>query len=308
MSNVWELIGDVLRGIEQAKGVTAMSEVVPPVVPVATPVAEHPAIQTPVAGLPDRQGTFLIPDIYPDDLGETPPFEHLPGLQVMGKEVVGCYLKASEGTGWSGEGWFLRNWARLRALTSPSFFGGAYHFLRFGADGTAQGNYFCRLVDEAGGLGEWGLMPWVDVESGGQGSWCPGNIANVDVATRVRLAGDVRRVTTDFIKAVKAHWPGIRVGLYGRGIFRDLDMTQCHFGQDATCNPAYTPHMVPMDAYGIPLSEIVEWQLCGDGEVYVPGYPVTIPGWGKTDYSVVVNGDSPTMLSTVRGRCLAVPR
>lgn len=306
--DVWDLIKEAVSLVEQAR---ASAEGHPPEPhPTPPPAEEHPT--TPVAApqtvtMPDRQGTFLIPDIYPDDLGPRPPFQALPGMHVDGKEVVGCYLKASEGTGWSGEAWFEANWPRLRALAGSTFFCGAYHFLRFAADGAAQADYFCELVDRAGGLGEWGLMPWVDVEEGGQGRWAPGRLANLDPTEKARLAEDVRKVTSDFIARVKQRWPGARVGLYGRSIFRDLGIRDAHLGQDAVCNPGYTPKIVPMDAFGIPLSEIVEWQLCGDGEVYVPGYPHELPGWGRTDYSVVIDGANPTTLSTVRRRCLARP-
>lgn len=300
----------VLAAVEQAKTSTGGQPPAPPVTP--PPAEEHP--QTPVAPppvaqpLPDRQGTFLIPDIYPDDLGPTPNFGVLPGQHVDGKEVVGCYIKASEGTGWSGQAWFLRNFPLLRAHASAEFFPGAYHFLRFAAPGGAQAEYFCDLIEKAGGLGEWGLMPWVDVEEGGQGSWAPGKLVNLDHATKQHLADEVKKCTEDFIATVKRRWPGVRVGLYGRGIFRDLGIADAHYGQDAVCNPAYTAHMVPMDQYGIKANEITEWQLCGDGEVYVQGYPHEIPGWGRTDYSVVVDEDRPTTLATIRRRCLARPR
>lgn len=283
--------------------------------PVATPAHPEPPPTGQVA-LQDRPGTFIIPDIYPQDLGPHPHFEGLPKNVIMGKEVIGCYVKCSEGLGWSGEAWFVQNWPRLRALTGPEFFAGVYHFLRFSVDGTAQADYLCTLVERAGGLGDWALAIWVDVEEGGQGHWAddphthaPRKLQDIkDPGERARLSNEIRACTSAFIARIKQRMPGVRVGLYGRGVFRDLEITNAHYGQDFVCDPAYTAEMPRMEKYGIPLEEITEWQLCGDGEVHKPGYPSLIPNWGRTDYSVVIDGANPTTLATVRRRCLARPR
>lgn len=265
---------------------------------------------------PDRFGNFIIADIYPLDLGPNPPFSVLPGLTVQGKEVIGCYIKCSEGLSWgkSNEDWFKRCWAELRRVGGDRYgvdwFRGCYHFLRFQQSGAAQANYCLNLIEAAGGWGEGDLMLWVDVEEGGQGNWAGGEKLEkiTDAVKRKRLADEVTKCTTDFISRVKERYPGMKVGLYGRGVFRDLRMTNCRFGADGVCNPAYTTSMPPMDKYGWPLEDVIEWQLCGDGEVYVPGYPSELPGWGKTDYSAVIYGSSRVGLADVRRRCLAYPR
>lgn len=264
----------------------------------------------------DRFGSFIIPDIYPRDLGANPPFHVLPGLTVSDKEVIGCYVKCSEGLGWgrSNEEWFRRAWvemARVR-VTRPKgteFHRGCYHFLRFQQDGAAQADYCLDLIRSAGGWGEGDLMLWVDVEEGGQGDWAGGEKLEAirDQIKRKRLAAEVTKCTTDFITRIKQRNPGMRVGLYGRGVFRDLGMTQCRFGADGAANPAYTERMPPMDRYGWPLEDVIEWQLCGDGFVVAKGFPSILPGWGKTDYSVVINGAHRVGLSDVRRRCLAYP-
>lgn len=266
--------------------------------------------------LPNRFGTFIAPDVYPGDLGQNPPFHVLPGLTVMDKEVVGCYVKASEGLGWgaANEEWFRRCWRELRTVGGPRYgvdwFRGCYHFLRFQQDGAAQADYFMGLVESAGGWDVGDLMPWVDVEEGGQGSWAGGERLEtvVDQVKRRRLARDVTECVTSFVTRIKERRPGIRVGVYGRGLFRDLGMTQCRFGADAVCNPAYTEHMPPMDQYGWPLSDVTEWQLCGDGEVHARSYPSLLPGWGKTDYSVFLNGAQRCGTADIRRRSLALPR
>lgn len=266
---------------------------------------------------PDRQGAFIITDIYPGDLGENPPFHVLPGMVASGKELVGCVVKASEGIGWGkkNEDWFKRSWQRVREVAGDrygvDFFRGCYHFLRMTADGAKQADYFCNLVDAAGGWGDGDLMPWMDVEEGGQGNWAPQRLETItDPALRKRLAGEVTTCATAFIKRFKER-TGLRIAVYGRGIFRDLQMTNCKFGADGVVNPAYTPTMPLMDKYGVSLDDIILWQLQGTGEdsrVRLAGYPHNLPGWGAQDYSVYIDGPRKTTLKSLRERCLARPR
>ncbi len=270
-----------------------------------------PTITNTAPAAPDRGGTFIVPDIYPADLGQNPPFHALPGLHVMGSEVIGCYVKCSEGVGWgqTNEEWFERAWKSLRDVGGERYgkdwFRGCYHFLRFDQDGARQADYLCDLVDRAGGWGPGDLCPWVDVEEGGQGKWAGGErLEDIrDPAKRRRLALEVRKCVTDFVSRFKQR-TGLRIMVYGRGIFRDLGMSDCRFGADGICNPAYTATMPRMDAFGWPIEDIQFWQACGDGEVHVPGFPSSIPGWGRTDYSIYINGSAPTTLTDFRKRCL----
>lgn len=304
-----------------------------PTPPAPQPAPEPPAPQ-PSGSLrtgpsPDRYGTFIIPDVYPPDLDnpatpqlDLPPFQHLVGLTVSEKEVIGCYVKASEGLGWGArnEQWFRDCWRQMRQVGGDRYgvdwFRGCYHFLRFDQDGAAQADYCLNLIESAGGWDSGDLMLWVDVEEGGQGHWADDPKTHVhrkledikDPAEKRRLAASITKCVTAFVSRVKARYPGMRVGVYGRGVFRDLGMTNARFGADAACNPAYTHDMPSMAQYGWPLEDIVEWQLCGDGEVYASGYPSQIPGWGRTDYSTVINGSRRVGLVDVRRRCLAKPR
>lgn len=278
---------------------------------------------------PDRSGTFIIPDIYPCDLGENPPFHVLPGMVVNGKEVVGCVVKASEGVKWGSKGvkwdpekcsnripwdyedWFKHSWQKIREVAGDrygvDFFRGCYHFLRLSVDGAKQADYFCDLVDAAGGWGGGDFMPWVDIEEGGQGSWAPQKLETItDPVLRRHLSDQLTACATAFIKRFKER-TGLRIAVYGRGIFRDLQMTNCKFGADSAINPAYTATMPSMDKYGVPLDDISLWQLSGDGKVFLPGYPSKLPGWGATDYSVYIDGPRTTTLKSLRDRCLARP-
>lgn len=273
--------------------------------------------------MPNRYGTFIIPDIYPLDLDdprtpqlELPPFHVLPGLSVQDKEVIGCYVKCSEGLSWGSrnEDWFRRCWPEVRRVGGERYgvdwFRGCYHFLRFQQDGAAQADYCLDLIESAGGWSDGDLMLWVDIEEGGQGTWAGGRRLEtiVDRAERTRLANGVTTCATAFVSRVKRRLPGTRVGVYGRGLFRDLGMASCRFGADAACNPAYTERMPSMEQYGWPLSDVTEWQLCGDGEVHAKGFPSLLPGWGKTDYAVFINGAQRVGTADVRRRCLARPR
>lgn len=260
---------------------------------------------------PDRQGTFLICDIYPFDFKNEPPFDLLPGLTVDGKEVVGCVVKSSEGTGWGkdNEDWFKKSWARLRTVAGArygvDFFRGCYHYLRFEADGAKQADYMCDLVDAAGGWDSGDLMPWVDIEEADQGNWAPQRLQTIaDAALRQRLADAVTACATAFVQRFKQR-TGLRIAVYGRGVFRDLQMTNCTFGSDAAVNPAYTATIPRMEKYGVPLDDIIFWQIGGDDGPVNPNFPKTLGGWGTHDYSVYIDGARPTTLKTLRTRCLA---
>ena len=301
---------DIIKGLIAAASSEQGPGTGPPVV---VPASPRPTIPGPN---PDRFGSFIIPDVYPGDLGQNPPFSVLPGLAVQDKEVVGCYIKCSEGTGWgsSNEDWFRRCWREVRLVGGDRYgidwFRGCYHFLRFQQDGAAQADYCLDLIESAGGWGEGDLMLWVDVEEGGQGTWAGGERLEsiTDASKRGRLANEVIVCTTSFVNRVKARHQNMRVGIYGRGVFRDLHMVSCRFSADAVCNPAYTATMPSMTQYGWPLQDIVEWQLCGDGVVAAKGFPSALPGWGKTDYSVYINGSLRTSLADLRQRALAYPR
>jgi GH25 family lysozyme M1 (1,4-beta-N-acetylmuramidase) len=272
--------------------------------------------QSTVGPDPDRVGSFIVPDVYPDDLGASPPFHVLPGLKASGHEVVGCYVKCSEGVGWgaTNEQWFRRAWRELRRVGGDRYgtdwFRGCYHFLRFQEDGARQADYLLDLIESAGGWGPGDLVPWVDIEEMGQGSWAGGKRLEdiTDRSTRTRLANEVTRCAGDFVARVKQRHPGMRVGVYGRGLFRDLGMSACRFGGDLAVNPAYIATMPPMDAYGWPTGDVGFWQLTGDGVVHAQGFPTDLPGWGATDYSVYVNGSLRTSLTDLRQRTLAFPR
>lgn len=284
----------------------------PPGEPQVTPPAP-PA--TPSGPDPNRRGTFLITDIYPGDLGANPPYHVLPGLKMNGgHEMIGCIIKASQGLSWgaANEAWFKRGWQQIKAVGKERYgvdwFRGCYHFLTFKRDGAAQADYFLKLVEQAGGWDVGDIMPMVDAEEGGQGDWAGGEKLEAikDPAKRKRLAAQVVECVSKFADRVKER-TGQRVMLYGRGIMRDLDISD-RMHCDGVANPAYTKSMPPMDRYGWPLSDVLLWQLCGDGVVYCPGFSGKTPGWGEEDYSVYIDGANKTDLVSFRRRVLAKSR
>jgi GH25 family lysozyme M1 (1,4-beta-N-acetylmuramidase) len=302
----WDFIVKLFSGLK-----------VPAPTPTVTPTEPPPVQVPPPSTVPsidfDRAGTFLVADIYPPDLGLHPNYPALVGHSYEGKEFVGVVLKAGEGLGWGAlnERWFQDNYRMLKTVGGERYgrdwFRGAYHFLRFTIDGAKQADYFVDQIEKAGGFDEGVLMPWVDAEEGGQGNWAGGEkLENIkDTVKRARLAGEVRSCITAFVRRFKER-TGMRIAVYGRGLMRDLQMTNCNFGEDAYVNPAYTRTMPGMDQYGVPLSKIKLWQLCGDGEVFCPGFPKgMIKGWGAEDYSVYIDGANPTNLVGFRRDNLA---
>jgi hypothetical protein len=156
-------------------------------------------------------------------------------------------------------------------------------------------------------------MPWVDIEEGGQGSWAPQRPEKItDPALRKRLADEITTCATAFIKRFKER-TGLRIAVYGRGVFRDLQMKDGKFGSDSVVNPAYTPQIPLMKDYGVPLDDISLWQVQGTPEkgkvgsnrAQVSGYPWELGKWGQVDYSVYIDGSRKTTLKSLRDRCLA---
>lgn len=297
---------------------------VPPPVVTPGPAPVPPAPKPPTGPNPDRQGTFIVADIYSLDLDrpntkelDVPPFEALLGYKFPdGKEMVGCVIKCGQGLGqprsfWERhEEWFRKCWRRMKEVggerTGVDWFRGCYYFLQLGVDGAKQADRFCDLLESAGGLEDTDLMPWLDIEEGGQGNWTGGKKLETitDAATLKRLQDDVRRNATDFIRRFKER-TGKRIAVYGRGIFRDLRMPNARFDEDAYVNPAYTVTMPTMEKHGVPLDHIKLWQLCGDGYVVAKGFVGHIPGWGDEDYSVYIDGANKTTLAGFRRDNLA---
>ncbi len=287
--------------------------------PPPTPFSPPPALPPP-AQLPDRTGSFIVTDLYPLDVGGKPDWAVLRDNWRVGPyEVVGSYLKATEGTAYPYTTWYVDQARKIRAAYGSRYgfdrHAGAYHFVQLAADPVKQAEFFVSTVQSAGPYGVGDLVPWVDFEQGGQNGFfppgCPQDLSTLQSSMKRALASKALACTHAFSDRVK-QLTGWRLMLYGRGLQRDLGMTlangyslvELRMGCDVAVNPAYTMHMPPMDDYGWPIDDVPFWQAGGDGTSNLPGFPHTIPGFGSTDMSVHVDGKRQTTLSSFRKRCV----
>lgn len=237
----------------------------------------------------------MIVDVYPLDLGGEPKWPVLAAASDDTTEYVGAILKATEGTNYDYD-WFTKNWPLVRSIGGERYgvdwFRGAYHFLRFAQSGPAQADFYLKTIDKAGGWGKGDILPIVDVELGGPSS-----------SNYHATAQQIIDCTSAFVARVKAV-AGRKVILYGRGAMRDKNIAS-KMGCDVVWNPSYTTTMITNGL--VPtwkLDEIAIWQYSGDGEGSLPNYPRSIPGFGKPDLSVYVDGANKPSLATLRARLL----
>ncbi len=229
----------------------------------------------------------LLVDVYSQDLDGTPNWPAL----LNATDVVGAVLKATEGTGYSSQ-WFATNWPALRDLTperyGQNWFRGAYHFLKFDADGAAQADFYLEVVQNAGGFDIGDIIPIVDVELGNDGQ--------PDEKGRVRprnsnwdaSAQQIIDCTSAFADRIRERTDQ-QVMLYGNGAMRDKgisDRMRC----DWLWVPRYTAQL-PREIYeraGWSLDSVAMWQYCGDGTGSLKGYPTSFDDFGAVDISVVL--------------------
>ena len=233
---------------------------------------------------------YLLFDCYPFDRGPLPDFETGASTDTDADgnpNVIGGILKCTDGVAYGYTGWFLDNWKRL------SGFRGAYHYLQFGQDPRVQADFYLRIMALAGGWDARAIMPIVDVELGGERS-----------ANRHASAQQVIDCTTAWAERVRGV-TGRRVMLYGRGAMRDLGICD-KMGCGAVWNPSYTasPSMHGLEAWT--LDDVVLWQYGGDGvgDASRHHLPLAIPGLGKIDLSVYVDGARAPTLESFRRRVI----
>lgn len=220
-------------------------------------------------------------------------------LVLAGPPWHGLILKATEGTYYPANRpddreWFLDNWMRARVYAGTRYgqdwFRGAYHYHRIDEDPVLQAESFLKLVEEAGGWGDGDLWPMIDVEQA-ENPQGPGAQKIVD-----SVQGWVMKVAAE---------TGRQPMLYGAGYLWENSVTS-HMGCGTLCFPRYTPTLPP-DTYhriGWQLSSsrptLWAWQLAGDGECHVEGYPSTTP-MGRCDYSaVIVSGGGDNAIAWTR--------
>ena len=208
----------------------------------------------------------------------------------------GITLKATEGTYYpdntpSDKEWFLDNWIRCRMYPQvqgtygKTFFRGAYHYFRVDEDATAQAEYFLSFVEQAGGWGVGDLWPMIDVESAEN----PANASAAQIEDGVSTW--TAKVKSELGRRVTGYWNiyPAQVGVTSR------------MGCDLLILPRYTADLPPTiyQRIGWQLAtpaafpSLLAWQLDGDGQELVPGYPKNTP-MGPCDYSALVIGGGGT--------------
>lgn len=232
-------------------------------------------------------GPYFIPDIYEQDLGPSPNF----GALAADSRMVGCILKATQGIGYS-PAWFTANWPRVKdaggSRYGDSWFRGCYHFGTPSASGADQADYLLAAVDRAGGWDDGDMVPAWDLE----GSAWNSNQQIVDISSAFAARIQSRLGKTPL--------------LYAGSLIRDRGITD-HMGFARLWSP-----QINMAAANWSIDQYALWQYAGDGgkgydlRANYPqsgsmGFPLTVPGWGGTDMSVVMDGGMPaTSISAVR--------
>lgn len=224
---------------------------------------------------------FTIADLYENDLGASPNFAAL----AQAPSVAGVILKATQGLSYS-PAWFQNNWPAARGASpsryGSSWFRGCYHFGVPTASGSDQADYLLAAVASAGGWDSGDMAAIWDLEGA---AWtAPQQVVDI---------------SSDFSARIKAE-TGKAPWLYSGSTIASMGITD-HMG----FGNLWTTHL-DTGAAGYAQNQIGLWQYAGDGILYDPttssyGFPTTIPGWGSTDMSVVMDGGQPaTDIGTVQ--------
>lgn len=247
------------------------------------------------ASITDDPGPpYLFVDLYSKDLGPTPPWS----VVAATPGYCGAILKAYEGTRFNDGGWFQNNWQAARGVGGDrygeSWFRGAYLFLKFAQSGIDQADSYLQAIERAGGWDRGDIFPIIDVELGGKTN-----------SNRQASAQEVIDCTTACADRLRQE-TGRKVMLYGRGAMRDLGIN-VRMGCDVVWNPSYTVTMVRHGLETWALEDIALWQYCGDGKAAFDKLPHEVPGFGKVDISVYVQGAEKPTLHALRQRLVGSP-
>lgn len=249
----------------------------------------------------------LLVDVYSGDLGGEPNWQGA----VDAPNFVGAIVKATESTSFNTD-WFSKNWPLVKQVGGDRYgqtwFRGAYHFLKFNRDGTAQADFFLDTIESAGGYDVGDIIPIVDVELGhdgkadSQGRTRPRN-SNWDAS-----AQQIIDCTSAWAERVKER-TGQEVMLYGNGAMRDKSIKD-RMGCDWLWVPRYTATL-PREIYeraGWTLDRVAMWQYSGDGEAALPGYPREVENFGKVDLSVILFATLAEFQNKVSSQVITIDR
>jgi hypothetical protein len=198
---------------------------------------------------------------------------------------VAVIFKCSQGTYYR-PGQYVSERASFLRSAGPDHFDGAYHYLDFGLDGSAQADY---AVASVGKPRSTTLPMMVDVERGGQ-----------------RIQNPSRELVEDRVRSFAARYhelTGRLPTLYGGELLRSLKISD-RLGCGLSAIAAYGPELRRFDRQferyigttagylaeaGTDLEHLMLWQYRGTGkqESGPAGYPMTAPGCGVVDISAI---------------------
>jgi len=241
----------------------------------------------------EAKGPILFVDCYWGDHGKIPNFAAVANEP----NYYGVVLKATQGTSYGHDDWFLNNWQRVRLSGGDrygsSWFRGCYHYLVIRRDPVRQADYYLSTVQRAGGWGLGDFLPIVDVEEGQENEGCSKQ--------------EVVDCTSRFAERIRERM-GVGAILYAGSYLRALKITE-HMGCVGLWTARYGPELGDKAAnIGWSIDDVFAWQYAGDHPSNLPkGLPWGIPGFGKGDTSVVINGKQRSSLQGVRDRWLVNP-
>lgn len=276
----------------------------------ATPLPPPPEVKAepPTKKDPNRRGRFLLVDLYPYDLGGKPNYNGLATASDDVNNFVGAVFKASEGTtDIQLQNVPYKTLSEWLAAQVPAFreaggdrlgvdwFFGFYHFVKFNQDGRRQGAFYSQQILKVCGDRVGMIRPWIDVELG--------SISN---SNHHATAQQVVDVTSACVEEVRRQL-GCDPICYGRGAMRDLKI-QSIFGCRGSVNPSYTTTMQTSGLIPpLKLTDIIGWQYTDGMDGSLADHPKRVPGFGRCDITVAIQGDDEPKLDVMREQWLASP-
>jgi len=241
----------------------------------------------------------LLIDLYPRD-------HHLDcdAFVAAGPPWAGIIAKCSQGTRYRYDAWLRDLAQRFRAAAGARYgvdlFRGFYAFLDLAEPGAPQVDVALEAIAGAGGEDAATLPLMLDVERGGQ--LHPNAISRAQVEDVVRGAA-----------ARYAELTGREATLYGGELLRAVGATD-RLGCGRSAVALYGPRLDAgagtadlLHRTGTDLEHLMLWQYAAaDGPIATapPGYPVTAPGIGRVDISVVT---LPGGIEALRSLCRQGP-
>jgi GH25 family lysozyme M1 (1,4-beta-N-acetylmuramidase) len=249
---------------------------------------------------------YLV-DVYALDVNGKPNWPAV----VAAPNFVGGIIKATEGLGYNPP-WFATNWPAIKSAGGDAYgqtwFRGAYHYLKFNADGAAQADYYLKAINDAGGFDVGDIIPIVDVELGNDGKPDKNGKVHTRDSNWDASAQQIIDCTSAFAERAKSV-TGQQVMLYGGSALRERGITD-RMGCDWLWTARYD-RVLPVSSYqsfGWDVPQLALWQYCGDGEGYLADAPTSIANFGSPDISVVTFDTLADFLNKVCAQVITIDK